>query len=123
MKNLDKKGFKLPYVDSFTYRELMRLGLQYDRQQKTYSAEGLDTAGIDSVLELLSRILHDKACFEQTKQVASKKAPVTQNCLVCAKKFPCEECRYYELCETRDLPLSCICGKCLEEGKALPVCK
>jgi len=120
MKILDKKAFKLPYIDSQTYRELMRLGLRYDRQQKSYSAEELDTANIDSILELLSRILHDKACFTQIKEATGNKARAGLTCLVCGKQFPCQECRYYELCETRDLPLSCICGKCLEEGKTLP---
>jgi hypothetical protein len=120
MKILDKKAFKLPYIDSQTYRELMRLGLRYDRQQKSYSAEELDTANIDSILELLSRILHDKACFTQIKEATGNKARAALTCLVCGKQFPCQECRYYELCETRDLPLSCICGKCLEEGKTLP---
>ena len=120
MKILNRKGFKLPYVDSETYRELLRLGLRYDRQQKSYSVEELDSANLDSVLELLSRILQDKACFEQTTQAASKPATAAQTCLVCGKSFPCKECRYYELCETKDLPLNCICGKCLEEGKTPP---
>jgi hypothetical protein len=120
MKTLDMKCFKLPYVDSQTYRELMRLGLRYDRTQKTYSVEELNSASMDSVLELLSKILHDKACFEQTTQATSKPATAAQTCLVCGKAFPCKECRYYELCETRDLSLNCICGKCLEEGKTPP---
>jgi hypothetical protein len=120
MKPLDKKGFKLPYVDSLTYRELLRLGLRYDRTQKTYSAEDLDSASMDSVLELLSKILQDKACFTQTTETVGNTARAAQTCLVCRKQFPCQECRYYELCETRNLPLSCICGKCLEEGKTLP---
>ena len=103
-----------------TYRELLRLGLQYDRAQKTYSAEDLDPASMDSVLELLSKILHDKACFEQTTEAAGNTAGQPRPAWFAANNYPCQECRYYELCETRDLPLSCICGKCLEEGKTLP---
>jgi len=116
---LDKKGFKLPYVDSQTYRELMRLGLRYDREQKMYSAEELNLDETGSVLELLSRILHDKVSFEQATSQPAKKAPTTQTCIACGKKFACDECRYYELCETKGISSSCLCGKCLEEGKAV----
>jgi hypothetical protein len=119
LKVLDKKGFKLPYVDSQIYRELMRLGLQYDRQQRTYSAEELDAAGADSVLELLSRILHETVCFEPASDKLQKHE-ASQACLVCGRSFQCNECRYCELCETKDIRSSCICGKCLEEGKVLP---
>ncbi len=119
MKVLDKKSFKLPYVDSQTYRELMRLGLQYDRQQKTYNAEGLDATNVNAVLELLSRILREKACFEEINVSAQTRLP-SQNCIICSRNFQCNECRYYELCETKSTRSSCICGKCLEEGKVLP---
>jgi hypothetical protein len=116
MKVLDKKAFKLPYVDSQTYRELMRLGLQYDREQKTYSAEELDSDNA-AVLQLLSRILHEEVCFEE-KNVGSQPTLISQTCTVCGKTFRCNECRYYELCETKSTSSSCVCGKCLEEGKA-----
>jgi hypothetical protein len=117
MKVLDKKGFKLPYVDSATYRELMRLGLRYDKAQRSYSAEELGSEGEAVVLGVLSKILHEEVSFGQT----AGKAPfvkVVQTCVFCGKKFPCDECRYFELCETRDVSSSCVCGKCLEEGKA-----
>jgi hypothetical protein len=119
MKVLEKKGFKLPYVDSQTYRELMRLGLRYDRQLKSYSAEDLDTANADSVLAVLSRILHDEVCFEQSK-VPVQNRQAAQTCIICGKNFQCNECRYLELCETKNVSSSCVCGKCLEEGKTIP---
>jgi len=115
---LDKKAFKLPYVDSQTYRELMRLGLRYDREQKMYNAEMLSLNEIGSVLDLLSRVLHDKVSFEQAASQPAKNAPTTQTCIGCGKKFACEECRYYELCETKGVSSGCVCGKCLEEGKS-----
>jgi hypothetical protein len=118
MKVLDKKGFKLPYVDSQTYRELLRLGLQYDRQLRMYSAEELDTAGAEAVLALLSRILHEEVCFEE-KSAGTQVNLILQTCGVCCKRFQCTECRYFELCETKNTPSSCVCGKCLEEGKAI----
>ena len=119
MKVLDKKGFKLPYLDSQTYRELMRLGLTYDRANKMYSAVDLDDASTESILELLSKILHEKVCFDQVNQ-PGKSVRTTQKCLACGKNFACDECRYFELCETKGISSSCICGKCLEEGKTAP---
>jgi hypothetical protein len=115
---LSKKKFKLPFVDSHTYRELMRLGLQYNRQDRSYSAEDLNSANTDSVLELLSRILKDRVSFEQPEAPA-KIRPVKQTCITCDKSFQCNECRYFELCETKDSASSCVCGRCLEEGKPL----
>jgi len=120
MKVLDKKGFKLPYVDGQTYRELMRLGLHYDKLTRSYSAEELDADRVENVLALLSRILHEPVCFEQSKHAVQKsivKSSFDQTCLICGKHFQCEECRYFELCETKKIPSSCVCGKCLEEGK------
>ncbi len=118
MRVLDKKAFKLPYVDNETYRELMRLGLSYDRQLRSYSAEELDESRIEGVLALLSKVLHEPVSFEQTKESTQSKH-VEQTCLICSKRFPCEECRYFELCETKNVPSICVCGKCLEENKAI----
>ncbi len=116
MKVLDKKGFKLPYVDMQTYRELMRNGLRYDRQLRSYSAEELDETRTNDVLSLLSKILREQVCFEEPKKSVSSNV-VSQSCLICSKHFQCNECRYFELCETKNVPSSCICGKCFEEGK------
>jgi len=122
MKVLDKKGFKLPYVDGQTYRELMRLGLHYDKQARSYSAEDLDDARINDVLALVSKILHEQVCFEQSKEGVQKgigRGIVEQVCLICGKRFQCDGCRYFELCETKNKASSCICGTCLEEGRHL----
>jgi hypothetical protein len=116
MKILDKKGFKLPYVDSQTYRDLLRLGLLYDKQLRSYSAEGLDEIRGEAVRGLLSRILHEQVCFEQPSE-NSRNIRAGQTCLICSKGFACDECRYFELCETKNVPSNCVCGKCLEEGK------
>ncbi len=119
MKALDKKSFKLPYVDSATYRELMRLGLRYNKQLRSYSAEDLDGAMSETVLVLLAKILHEPVCFDQSKESVGD-SRVDQTCLICGKSFLCGECRYFESCETKDVPSKCICGTCLEEGKTLP---
>ncbi len=116
MKVLDKKSFKLPYVDSDTYRTLMRLGLRYDRQMRTYSAEDLEEDKAESVLELLAKILKEDVNFNQNTSLAKPEQAV-QKCLGCGKNFSCNECRYFELCETKNVSSSCICGTCLEKGK------
>jgi hypothetical protein len=80
---LNKKGFKLPRLDPQTWGALMRLGLQYDRTQLTYSV--VNCNNVDKLLESLSDILKDDVSF-------------TQTCLICGSDFPCQECRYFELC-------------------------
>lgn len=115
---LEKKCFKLPFVNSQTYGELMRLGLRYNREERSYSAIDLDRENADSVLELLSRILKDKVTFEETGSQAQN-SPVVQTCVICGRTFGCDVCRYFELCITRDVTSSCVCGRCLEEGKPL----
>jgi hypothetical protein len=102
---LNKKGFRLPRLEKDKFVLLMRLGLAYDRASNLYSVS--NTNNIEKLLDTLREILGDEVSF-------------TQTCLICGKDFSCQECRYYELCETRDMPLSCGCGKCLEEGKVLP---
>jgi hypothetical protein len=102
---LNKKAFRLPRVDPEMFKLLMRFGLSYDRDSGTFRVA--NTNNIEKLVEALVEVLKDKSvCF-------------TQSCLMCGKDFPCQECRYYELCDTRNMPLSCVCGKCLEEGKAL----
>lgn len=103
---LNKKAFRLPRVEPEKFKLLMRLGLEYDRDAGKFRV--VNTNDLEKLVETLAEILNDSTvCF-------------TQSCLVCGKDFPCQECRYYELCETRNMPLSCVCGKCIEEGKTLP---
>ncbi len=116
---LNKKRFKLPFVDPQTYRELIRLGLRYNRLDKAYSAEDLNSANIHSLLELLERILRDKVTFEQVCDVP-KAGIIKQTCTICGKSFQCNECRYLELCETKETSSSCVCGRCLEQGQPSP---
>jgi hypothetical protein len=101
---LNKKAFRLPRVEPEMFRLLMRLGLEYDRASGTYRVASCNN--IEKLLDTLREILKENnVCF-------------TQTCLICGKDFPCQECKYYELCGTRNMPFSCVCGKCLEEGKA-----
>ena len=106
---LNKKGFRLPRLEKEKFILLMRLGLEYDRTEGAFRVANCNN--VEKLMPTLSEILNDdKICF-------------TQTCLICGKDFSCQECRYYEICDTRDLPLSCICGKCLEERKTLAECK
>ncbi len=116
---LDKKNFKLPFVDPSIYRELMQLGLRYDGEKRVYCAQHLGPSNIDELLELLSRILKDKVYFEETDET-TQIGQISQICIICGKSVQCEECRYHELCETKDVPSSCVCGRCLKEGKTSP---
>jgi hypothetical protein len=103
MVTLNKKAFKLPRTEQEKFKLLMRLGLTYDRHAGTFKVSNCNN--IEKLLDVLSEILNDK------------NVSFTQTCLSCGKDFPCLECRYFELCETKNLPFSCFCGKCLEEGK------
>ena len=100
---LNKKEFRLPRLEKETFVLLMRLGLEYDRAAGAFRVSNCNN--IEKLLDTLKEILHES------------NVSFAQSCLVCSRDFPCQECRYYELCETRGMPLSCVCGKCLEEGK------
>ncbi|MCW4006635.1 MAG: hypothetical protein NWF04_08610 [Candidatus Bathyarchaeota archaeon] len=100
---LNKKSFRLPRMEKEKFVLLLRLGLNYDRGSGTFSVK--DYNNIDKAIDAISEILNDK-------HVGFK-----QNCLICGKDFPCIECKYYEICNTRNLPFTCVCGNCLEEGK------
>ena len=101
---LNKKAFRLPRVDPNMFKLLMRLGLSYDRDSGTYCVASCNN--IEKLVETIEEVLRESGIG------------FTQSCVACGRDFPCQECRYYELCETRDMPFSCVCGKCLETGKA-----
>ena len=100
---LNKKAFKLPRMDPEVFKLLMRLGLEYDRGAGVFRVVNLNNA--EKLFDTLSGILSDL------------NVSFTQTCEECGRDFACIECRYYELCETRNYPSGCVCGKCLEEGK------
>jgi hypothetical protein len=99
---LNPKGFKLPRVEKEKFLLLIRLGLNYNREQSTYSINNYDN--IEKLLETIGSILNDEIVFLQT-------------CTRCGKDFPCSECKYNDLCTTRDLPFSCVCPQCLRDRK------
>lgn len=102
---LNKKAFRLPRVEKDKFVFLMRLGLAYNREQGTYSINNYNN--IEKLCDAIVNILNvDKVSF-------------TQTCIICNKDFPCQDCKYHELCETKDLPFHCVCAQCLNEGKTI----
>lgn len=99
---LNKKAFKLPRVEREKFVSLIRLGLDYNREQGVYSISSYNN--IEKVIDVLSDILKSPVLF-------------LQSCVVCGKDFPCAECKYNESCSTKNLPFSCVCPQCLKEGR------
>jgi hypothetical protein len=98
---LNKKGFRLPRIEKEKFVSILRLGLEYDRELGVFRVNNCNN--IEKLVDALSEILKEKTIG------------FTQTCLLCGRDFSCQECRYFELCETKNLPFSCACGKCLEE--------
>ncbi len=99
---LNPKGFKLPRVEKEKFVLLIRLGLDYNREQSFYSIRNFNN--IEKLLETIASILNSEVVF-------------LQNCMRCGKDFSCSDCSYNELCTTKDLPFSCVCPQCLRDRK------
>ena len=100
---LNKKSFKLPRVERDKFILLLRLGLNYNRELGVFSIGNYNN--VEKLVDTIAGILNvDKVAF-------------LQNCIICGSDFPCENCKYYELCTTRDLPFHCVCPRCLNEEK------
>jgi hypothetical protein len=100
---LNKKSFRIPRVEKDKFILLLRLGLDYKRDQGTFCINSYNN--IEKLIDTLASILN-------TEQVA-----FLQSCSLCGKDFPCATCKYYDLCDTKNLPFHCVCPQCLEEGK------
>jgi hypothetical protein len=99
---LNKEGFKLPRVEKDKFVQLLKLGLEYDREKGCFSIGSFNN--IEKLVDTLSSILGvERVCF-------------LQSCSVCNNDFPCQDCKYYASCGTRDLPFHCVCPQCLKEG-------
>ena len=99
---LSKKAFKLPRVEKEKFILLIRLGLDYNREQGVFSIKSYNN--IEKLTGAIASILNSEVVF-------------LQSCTRCGKDFPCSDCKYNELCTTKDLPLSCVCPQCLRERK------
>ena len=99
---LNPKGFKLPRVEKEKFTLLIRLGLEYDNMKGLFSIKNYNN--IENLIDAVSAILGSEVIFSQT-------------CIRCGKNFPCSNCKYGELCTTKDLPFSCVCPQCLRDRK------
>ena len=99
---LNPKGFKLPRVEKDKFILLLRLGAEYNREQGLFSIKSYNN--IEKLIDTISEILGSEVIFAQT-------------CIRCGKNFPCSDCKYSELCTTKDMPFSCVCPQCLRDRK------
>ena len=99
---LNKKGFKLPFMEREKFVLLMRLGLNYDKASGTFCVANCNN--IEKLTDTIASVL-------SVSEVA-----FTQTCVVCGGDFPCSDCKY-QACATKNLPFQCVCSKCLREGR------
>jgi hypothetical protein len=99
---LNKKSFKLPRVEKEKFILLIRLGLDYNREQAVFSIKSYNN--IEKLIDTIAGILKTEVVF-------------LQNCTRCGRDFSCSDCTYDDLCSTKDLPLSCVCPQCLRDRK------
>ena len=101
---LDKKAFRLPRVEKEKFILLLRLGLEYNREQGTFCVSNYNN--VDKLTDAIASILNvQEVGFAQT-------------CITCGKEFPCSDCKYLDSCATKNLPFQCVCPQCLREGRA-----
>jgi hypothetical protein len=99
---LNKKAFKLPRVEKDKFVLLMHLGCDYNREQGVFSIKSYNN--IEKLLDTVSGILGTEVVF-------------LQSCNRCGKDFACSDCKYDELCTTKNLPFGCVCPQCLRDRK------
>ncbi len=95
---LNKNAFKLPRVEKEKFVNLLRLGLDYNRDKNVYLIKSFNN--IEKLMDTISSILGVEVVF-------------LQNCIRCGKDFSCKECSYKDFCTTKNLPFSCVCPQCL----------
>lgn len=99
---LNPKGFKLPRLEKEKFILLIRLGLDYNREKGLFSIKSYNN--IEKLIDTISEILGSEVIFSQT-------------CIRCGKNFSCTDCKYGEVCTTKDLPFTCVCPQCLRDRK------
>jgi hypothetical protein len=100
---LNKRSLKLPFIEKERYILLLRLGLDYNRGQSSYYIKNYNN--IEKLIDTISGILNANAIM------------FLQTCSLCGKDFPCTDCKYCDLCATKDLPFHCICPQCLKDRR------
>lgn len=101
VKVITRSGIKLPYMGKDKFIELMRVGLKYDRETRTFFIENINYAV--QIKAILRELLKDEIVFGQV-------------CIVCERNFSCEECEYINICRSSSIPSYCICSKCVSKN-------
>ena len=101
---LNKKAFKLPRVEKEKFMLLIKAGLSYNREQCLYSIKSYND--IENLTEIIKGVLNTEVIF-------------LQSCTRCGKDFACGDCKYDELCTTKNLPFDCVCPQCLRDKKQI----
>jgi hypothetical protein len=99
---LNPKSFKLPRVEKEKFILLIHLGLDYNKPQGVFSIKNYNN--IEKLMDTIGSVLNTEVVF-------------LQSCTRCGKAFACSDCKYNELCTTRDQPFSCVCPQCLRDRK------
>lgn len=99
MKDWKSVRFKLPHMSKEKFIQLMNSGIGYKKAPNGYFFIR-DINNIDNAMNLLTKLFGEGI--------------LKPHCVICEKEFICAECRYYEDCPSRDLPLSCVCNECRE---------
>jgi len=72
---LDKKSFKLPRVEKNKFILLLRLGLEYNREQGVFSIGSFNN--VEKLVDVISGILNGERVL------------FLQSCIICGSDFPC----------------------------------
>jgi len=107
MKYLNKKGFKLPFVEKEKFIQLIRLGLDFKKGEGVYCIKSYNN--IEQLIDTIAEILGEDIAF-------------MQNCALCGKDFSCSDCKYLHECGTSNLPFLCVCPVCLKNEKLYEKC-
>ena len=99
---LNKKAFELPRVEKEKFVLLLHLGCEYNREQGVFSIKSYNN--IEKLMDTIGGILDAEVVF-------------LQSCIRCGKDFACGDCKYDELCTTKNLPFGCVCPQCLTDRK------
>jgi len=118
MRTLNGRSFRLPYVPNETFRELMRIGVGYRREDRSYYIR--NPSNIDEIRALVSKILEEEVGFTGVSAIPQVDPKI---CSVCSRQIDCERCRFADECDLKSVesrPQSredggkfCLCERCL----------
>lgn len=113
MKVIQRDGFKLPFVGKDKFVELMRSGVGYNRDTRTFYIRS--SAELERVKLVLSKILNDDVKIIP-EEVEEKPVTLEQTCFLCGKNFPCKTCEFFDECPTKEISSFCVCPECQKKS-------